>query len=262
MTQTLITKPGPLLNPDGSLAQAGWCPQPLLDCNLEAACSEGTPRFWQPMRIKRWDYYGITTPTHFFSFTVSHVGYLASIFAYVLEFKTGSYAEKTLTLPFSRKVSLPRNSTEGVSTFDDGKVRLEFTVLPGRREIRVNWPNFSDGTPLKAEAAFACPQEQESMVITIPIAGNRFYYNRKTNCMPATGWVESAGIRYDLDPSDLPGKPGLGQGHLGVQILLGVGIRQRLFARRQADHRVKPGLWLREYPRGNRELLHPGWPGP
>ena len=195
MTQTLITKPGPLLNPDGSLAQAGWSPQPLLDCNLEAARSEGTPRFWQPMRIKRWDYYGITTPTHFFSFTVSHVGYLASIFAYVLEFNTGKYTEKTLTLPFSRKVSLPRNSTEGTSTYDDGKVRLEFSVLPGKREIRVNWPNFSNGTSLKAEAAFACPPEQESMVIAIPIAGNRFYYNRKTNCMPATGWVESSGIR-------------------------------------------------------------------
>ncbi len=86
-SQHRITTPGPLLNPNGSLAQAGWCPQPLLDCNLEAARSEGTPRFWQPMRIKRWDYYGITTPTHFFSFTVSHVGYLASIFAYVLEFE-------------------------------------------------------------------------------------------------------------------------------------------------------------------------------
>jgi hypothetical protein len=212
MTQTQIMKPGPLLNPDGSLAQAGWSPQPLLDCNLEAARSEGTPRFWQPMRIKRWDYYGITTPTHFFSFTVSHVGYLASIFAYVLEFDKGKYTEKTLTLPFSRKVSLPRNSTEGTSIFNDGKVRLEFSVLPGRREIRVNWPSFSSGTPLKAEAAFACPPEQESMVITIPIAGNRFYYNRKTNCMPATGWVESAGIRYDLNPRTCLGNLDWGRG--------------------------------------------------
>ena len=50
------------------------------------------------------------------------------------------------------------------------------------------------------------------MVITIPIAGNRFYYNRKTNCMPATGWVESSGTRYDLDPKTCLGNLDWGRG--------------------------------------------------
>ncbi len=54
------------------------------------------------------------------------------------------------------------------------------------------------------------------MVITIPIQGNRFYYNRKTNCMPATGWVESGRNSIRSGSEDLPGEPGLGQGHLGV----------------------------------------------
>lgn len=211
-TQNRINEKGPLLNPEGSLSLAGWSPQPLLDCNLENVRSEGTPRFWQPMRVKRWDYYAITTPTHFFSFTVSDVGYLASIFAYVIEFASNDYQEQTLTLPFYRGVQLPRNSTEGKSLFDNGKVRLEFDALPSERRIKVDWQDFRDGKPLKTEAVFMVPASHESMTISIPINGNRFYYNRKINCMPARGWVEYQGNKFDLDPKTCLGNLDWGRG--------------------------------------------------
>jgi hypothetical protein len=62
-TQHELTTPSPLLTPRGRLAQVGWARQPLLDCNLEAV------RFYPPLlrplqrfRVKRWDYYGVTTP--------------------------------------------------------------------------------------------------------------------------------------------------------------------------------------------------------
>ncbi len=48
--QTELTQPGPLLLPDGRLAQVGWARQPVLDCNLESARFyalrpfHGTPR--------------------------------------------------------------------------------------------------------------------------------------------------------------------------------------------------------------------------
>ena len=35
--QTELTKPGPLLDANGALAQVGWSRKPLLDCNLENA---------------------------------------------------------------------------------------------------------------------------------------------------------------------------------------------------------------------------------
>lgn len=210
--QRRIIKTGTLLNPDGSLADIGWSPQPLLDCNLENVHSEGTPRFWQPMRVKRWDYYAITTPTHFFSFTVSDVGYLSSIFAYVIEFSNNDYHEQTLTLPFYRRVQLSRNSTEGKSLFDNGKVRLEFDAFKVNRKIKIDWPDFRDGKPLKAEVDFSVPTDHESMTIAIPIKGNRFYYNRKINCMPASGWVEYLGNKFDLDPKTCLGNLDWGRG--------------------------------------------------
>jgi hypothetical protein len=172
----------------------------------------GTPRFWQPMRLKVWDYYAVTTPTHFFAFTVSDVGYLASIFAYGIEFASGICHETTLTIPLAKGVSLPRNSTSGVSLYDNGKVRLRFTVEEGARRIEVEWPNFSRDVPLRADFRLAQPPEHESMLIVIPIAGRRFYYNRKINCMPASGWVEYMGQRCELDPATCLGNLDWGRG--------------------------------------------------
>src|SRR5512136_136498 len=116
--------PSPLLNPDGTLAHVGWSRQPLLDCNLENARFYSL-RFLQRFRIKRWDYYGFTTPDHFFSTTLADLGYAGQVFIYLIDFATGECREATLTLPFSRGITLPRNSTtgdstEGDSTFDNG----------------------------------------------------------------------------------------------------------------------------------------------
>jgi ATP-binding cassette subfamily B protein len=48
----------------------GWSRQPLLDCKLEDARFYSL-RALQRFRIKRWDYYGISTPDHFFSATLA-----------------------------------------------------------------------------------------------------------------------------------------------------------------------------------------------
>ena len=103
----------------------GWARQPVLDCNLENAGFYRL-RFLQPLRIKRWDYYGLTTATHFYSFTLSDLGYLQMVFAYVVDFAQPSHHEETLTLLPGAGVRLPRNSAEGESRFDNGKVRLIF----------------------------------------------------------------------------------------------------------------------------------------
>jgi hypothetical protein len=200
MVQRELKGPGPLLNPDGSLADIGWARQPLLDCNLENAKFYQTFRFWQPMRIKIWDYYAVTTPTHFFSFTVSNIGYIGSIFAYVIDFATNTYHEQTINAPFASGVSLPRSSTAGDSVYDNGKVKLFFHVEGEKRTVKVDWPDFSNG-PLKADLVIDQPANHESMVIVIPIKDNRFYYNRKINSMRTQGFVEYQGKKYVMDPA-------------------------------------------------------------
>lgn len=50
------------------------------------------------------------------------------------------------------------------------------------------------------------------MNITIPIGANRFYFNRKINCMPAQGRIQYAGESEDLHPSNTLGSLDWGRG--------------------------------------------------
>ena len=205
-----ILHPAPLLDANGSLTTAGWSRQPMLDCNLENANFYAL-KFLQPLRIKRWDYYAIFTPTHFFSFTVSDIGYLGMIFAYVLDFNTATFQEETVAVPLARGVKLPRNSQDGVSEFDNGKVSLRFSVEDGARHLQVNWPQFGS-TSLSADIRLDCPPDHKSMTITIPIEKQRFYYNRKINCMPASGWVRYGETEHTLTPDTCLGQLDWGRG--------------------------------------------------
>ena len=208
-SQRELHGPSPLLDDQGNLIQVGWARQPVLDCNLEAA------RFYalrplQRLRIKRWDYYGVTTPTHFYSFTLADLGYAGQVFAYVVDFEAKTYHEQTLTIPLARGIVLPRNSTAGTSRFE-GRVRLIFQAEPEGRRISVEWPGFG-GEGLKGEVWLHLPPDHESMVIVIPFASKRFYYNRKVNCMPAEGWIEYGGQRADLHPTESLGNLDWGRG--------------------------------------------------
>jgi hypothetical protein len=197
--QQLLKGPGVLLDNNGNLTQAGWAPQQVLDCNLEKAHFYKL-KFWQPMRIKVWDYYAVTTPTHFFSFTISDIGYVGMVFAYVIDFAAGTYEEQTLTIPLAKGVSLPRNSYSGETTYEGGGRSLRFWVEQDTRKLSVHWPKFGN-TELDAELTFTHDAEKhESMNIVIPIKEKRFYYNRKINCMPAEGWVKYKGKTFAITP--------------------------------------------------------------
>jgi hypothetical protein len=208
--QRLIETPGPLLDDAGNVTAAGWSRQPVWDNNLENAHFYKL-RFLQKLRMKRWDYYGITTPTHYYSFTVSDIGYLGMVFAYVLEFDTGKFHEQTLSIPLASGVVLPRNSTGGESRYDNGKVSLRFMIETGQRRLFVKWPGFG-GTDLEAEVTLKLAPDHESMVIVIPIEQKRFYYNRKVNCLPACGWIRYQGQQTELDPSTALGNLDWGRG--------------------------------------------------
>jgi hypothetical protein len=209
--QTEITKPSPLLNADGSLEQVGWARQPLLECNLEAARFY-TIKILQRFRIKRWDYYAVFTPRRFFSATIADLGYAGNIFVYNMDFENQELHEEGLVIPFGKGVELPRTSIEGNSHFENDKASLTFSVRPDQRHLTVSWPGFNKGAGIQAEITLSCPQDSESMNIVIPIGKNRFYYNRKINCLPAGGWVKSGLITEVLSPKNCSGSLDWGRG--------------------------------------------------
>ncbi len=209
--QRELTQPGPLLSPAGELAQVGWARQPLLDCNLEAARFYAL-RALQRFRIKRWDYYAVFTPRRFFSATIADLGYAGNIFVYTVDFQTRELHEEGLVVPLSKGIVLPRNSTEGDSLFEGSGVRLEFQVRDGNRRVLVSWPKFHDGRGIEADITLAAPPGYESMTIVIPIGKRRFYYNRKINCLPASGSLRYGDVRESLDPVTCIGSLDWGRG--------------------------------------------------
>jgi len=195
--QNELMEPGPLLDAGGRPAQVGWSSRPLLDCNLEAA------RFYrlrprQRFRVKRWDYYAVFTPRRFFSATIADLGYAANVFVYTLDFATGDLREEGLVIPLGRDVRLERNSFEGEAAYAGRKATLRFTATVRERRVRVEWPSFHDGRGFDADVVLRVPPGHESMTIVIPIGAQRFYYNTKINCLPATGH-----IRYGQDVEQL-----------------------------------------------------------
>jgi len=210
MQQELVA-PSPLLDAQGNLIQVGWSRQPLMDCNLEQARFYRL-RSFQSFRLKRWDYYGLTTPDFFFSITLAHLGYAGLVFAYVLDFSSRDFHEETLLIPFGRGIHLPRNSDEGESSFDNGQVRVAFHPEQGARRVQMHWPAFRGGRGLAADLTLHLPPEHESMVIVIPIGQHRFYYNRKINCLPAAGWVRYGTRDTKIRPEDSLGNLDWGRG--------------------------------------------------
>jgi hypothetical protein len=209
--QQELTVRSPLLQKDGTLSQVGWARQPLLDCNLENARFYRLDLF-QPFRLKRWDYYGVTTPEFFFSITLTHLGYAGLAFAYTLDLDGSDFHEETLLIPLGRGIHLARNSDQGDSTFDNGKIRVSLGLEGNERHLEVDWPAFKNGEGLSADVILQQAPEHESMAIVIPIGQRRFYYNRKVNCLPASGWIQRGQRRTQITPSDSLGNMDWGRG--------------------------------------------------
>jgi hypothetical protein len=211
MMQIEITQASPLLQPNGQLSQIGWARQPLLDCNLESA------RFYalrplQYFRVKRWDYYAVFTPRRFFSATIADLGYAGNIFVYTLDFESGDLHEEGLVIPLGTGIELPRNSTEGESHFENKRVKLHFSVSTDKRHLSVSWPDFHEGRGIEAEIDLSTPPGYESMNIVIPIGKKRFYYNRKINCLPASGTLRYGDLHEELKPDESLGSLDWGRG--------------------------------------------------
>jgi hypothetical protein len=205
-----MTQPSLLLDERGRLVQTGWARQSLLDCNLEQA------RFYQvrPLqrfRIKRWDYYGVTSPDLYFSVTLADLGYAGQVFVYVVDFADRTYHEETVTVPLGRGITLARNSSEGESRYDGRNLQARFDVEGEIRRVEVDWAHFG-GSPLKADLRFRVPTDHESTVVVIPIGNRRFYYNRKINCLPAEGLLRIGDTTTRFDRATTLGNLDWGRG--------------------------------------------------
>lgn len=211
LKQVEILASGNLLKSSGNIAQIGWSRQPYLDCNLEAL-NFFPIKSLQFLRVKRWDYYAVFTPRMFFSATIADLGYAGNIFVYVLDHAKDLLHEEGFVIPFGHGIKMPRNSTSGVTEFMTKRASLQFEADQETRKLSVDWPAFHEGRGIAAEISLSCPATHESMSIVIPFSKKHFYYNRKINCMPASGTITYGGNEEKLLPSTSLGSLDWGRG--------------------------------------------------
>lgn len=186
--QNEITISGKLLNSDGHLNQKGYSKRPVLEYNPENI-RRFKSKWANRLRLKEWDYYGITTPEGFLSVCVSNIGYIGLVFAYWIDFETKTIVDDTIVTPFGKGCALPLSSKSGNVQFQQspGKAKVSFLREEGKRVIDVDWPKFAKKHHLKSEIVLSEPKSLESIVMATPIGETFFYYNHKINCMQAKG---------------------------------------------------------------------------
>ena len=96
-------------------------------------------------KCERWDYYAIFTPKRFFSATIADLGYAGNIFVYSIDFTSGDLHEEGAVIPLGRGIQLPRDSTSGVTSFENKQMSLRFQADAGERRVFVDWPGFHEG---------------------------------------------------------------------------------------------------------------------
>lgn len=165
----------------------GWSRRPLHACNLEGR--------W--LRKKRWNYWAVTTETHLFSATVSHLDYAAVVFVYFLDFETEWFHEQTVLAPLGAGVQMPETVTGDIDFRSSGlAVRMNDD---GRQiQLAVDSRNFG-GRPLRAEFAVRRPDGHESINVVIPWSDDTFQFTSKQPALPATGVVELGAERIGFD---------------------------------------------------------------
>ena len=192
--QVEITQPGPLLDDTGRLASLGFAKSLLLSYDRKRIKAN-------PLRIKEWDYYLINDDSFALALTVGDMGYVALASASIVDFQNGSFVtQSTMDLLPLGKLGLPRSSDAGVTSYKDKRAELRFEVADGLRRLIVEFGDFAEGQPLKAEIVLD-REPRDSMVIATPWAqdASAFYYNQKIVGMRAIGSFTMAGTCQSFD---------------------------------------------------------------
>ncbi|SDG70043.1 Protein of unknown function [Lentzea fradiae] len=167
-----ITSPVDLCLPDGRLdpAAVGWTRQPLHRASL---------RGWG--RAKRWEYWGLVTPTHIVGLVAASLDYAATLGVYVLDRETGQEFVKDAVTPLARGVRMPDRSGAGTASGRGGGVSLEFVQRPEGTTISAEAPGF------RLEAEVPAVAGHESLGVVVPFGQGRFQYTLKDLGRPVRG---------------------------------------------------------------------------
>ncbi len=179
-----ITAPIDLCLPDGRLnpAAVGWSRQPLHRPNL---------RGWG--RSKRWEYWGIVTPTHIIGLTVSSLDYAGVQGVYVLERATGTEIRHESVVPLARGVVLAGRAGIGGSHVEASGLRIDLDETAEGTRIRAR------ATGVEVDIVASRPDGHESLAVVVPWSPRRFQYTVKDLGRPVSGRITVDGSNHQVE---------------------------------------------------------------
>lgn len=186
--QNEIVAPLDLLDDKGHIIEEGWAREPYWRYDRKRIKAG-----WY--RIKEWDYYSILSHDKKFgiAMTMSDLGY-AGLFAICFFDFEKKYCHQidTMNICPMGKTGFSPDSDTGTISFADKKISISFSYADGKRVLTFEAPDIKDAegnVGLKGSITLKQPKKLESLNIATSWAENRkaFYYNRKINCMPASG---------------------------------------------------------------------------
>lgn len=180
-----LTAPVSLTRSDGRLnpAAVGWARQPLVET---AGIGRGRGR------NKRWEYWGVVTPTHLLGVTVSHVDYAAVHEVWIHEIDSGREWHRQATLVLPRGATLPTTLGAGPTRARTRGLEVDIDEVEGGTRLRAR----IDGAVIDVVAQL--PPGHERLAVVVPWSETRFQYTVKDVARPASGHLVLDGRRVDL----------------------------------------------------------------
>lgn len=178
-----ITDHVDLCLPDGRLNReaVGFSRRPLHRTNLTG---------WG--RNKRWEYWGLVSPSHAIGMTLSNLDYLAVNQLYVYDRATGEEIVRDVLGPGIGGAHLTDEAEPVTARLASRKLTMEFRDHPGGTTLRAR----TDRVDLDLEAA----DSGDCLAVVVPWNDTRFQYTVKDLARPVTGSLTVDGITYEIEP--------------------------------------------------------------
>lgn len=201
-------KPVLAMNP----AAHGWSRQPLIDTRLYNGLGG-----WG--RNKRWEYWGIMTPTHIIGITISSLGYAGVNQLYVVDRATLSGPSIEAVTPLARGVELAETygqparfvsknlSISITESWENGEhlthLRATGRLAGTRKSVSAGagagaGAAAGAGTEVDVQVAVRRAAQDDALHVVVPWSTRRFQYTIKEPALPVQGTITFNGMTHEF----------------------------------------------------------------
>nr|WP_274637102.1 DUF2804 domain-containing protein [Microbacterium bovistercoris] len=199
MTARELVAPVSLTGPDGRLNPdaVGWARHPLVDTGGIGAGPRAVPTAWG--RNKRWEYWGVVTPTHLLALTVSSIDYAAVHEVWIFDRETRRSWHRGATVLPARGVTLPPRSDAGPARARAKDLEIDVEPSHERRAEAATSVRLRARIPGAGfDLTVTRPDGHECLAVVVPLRDTRFQYTVKDVALPVSGTVTTDGTVHEV----------------------------------------------------------------